>query len=405
MIDIARNDNFKIGLIEGFYGHPWSWKNRFDIVDFLSINNYKYYIYAPKSDRKLREDWDKDWGSKEFDKIKKFREHCKINDIEFGIGLSPYELYLNWNTTGKELLKQKISRIKDLKPDILWILFDDMKGDRGNMADVQIEITHYIKSLTKPIKIAMCPTYYSYDPVLKALFGLMPKNYLNKLGNFLDKDIDIIWTGPEVCSKKITVEHIEDVSNVLQRKPLLWDNYPVNDSPRLTPFLFLNGFDNRPKELKNICSAHTINPMVQPSLTQIPMATLSDLYNDINYSSKRSWNKHARRILGEKLFNELKQDVDDFMYRGVGSGKNPGVLSEWKDKIEGAKFFSLLSEKEKRYILKERSSFEDAIQNSYSKEEKKLLIKKYKAFDCRYSSEIVDWLNDKYSFDPKIFED
>lgn len=404
MFGNVKNNDFKIGLIEGFYGHPWTWENRRNAVSFLGSFNYHYYIYAPKSDRKLREDWDKDWDNNEYEKIKSFRDICRKNNIEFGIGLSPFELYLNWNTRGKELLKKKIARINDLEADILWILFDDMTGDRDNMADVQIEITHYIKSLCKSMKIAMCPTYYSYDPVLKALFGKMPENYLFKLGEGIDKDVDIIWTGPEVCSKEIPVEHIKEVSGILKRKPLLWDNYPVNDSPRLTPFLFLKGFTKRPRELKTLCAAHTVNPMVQPFLTQIPMATLPDLYMDNNYNCEKSWKKHAKKILGKELYNGIKEDLEDFMNRGAGPGKHPEVLLEWKEKIEGAKYFDILSTKEKKHILNERVVFDEKIKECYTDLEKNNLINKYKKFDSPYSTEIINWLEGKYSFDPGIFE-
>lgn len=395
-------NKFKTGLIEGFYGAPWSWVERNDMIDFLSGNGYSYYIYAPKADRKLREDWHLEWNSKEFEEVSAFREKCRDKGIEFGIGLSPFELYFNWNDEGKDLLRKKIADINKLEPEILWILFDDMQGDRDNMASIQVEITHFIKSLSCSKKVAMCPTYYSFDPVLKALFGYMPTNYLDDLGNQLDKDVDIIWSGPVVCSKEITADHLKEVSGILKRKPLLWDNYPVNDSPRLTPFLHLDGFKNRTREIKKICSGHTINPMVQPYLSQLPLATLSDFYLDDSYDVSKSTEKHGKRLFGDDLWDVLKDDIDSFENRGVGSGKHPEVLDTWTDAIEGAKYFDLLNEVEKSKLIQDRKEFNRVMANSLTVNEIKGLIAKYEAFTCKYSKEVIDWLKGKYSFDPEI---
>lgn len=404
MSDNISDSNFKTGLIEGFYGSPWTWDDRYKMVDFLKQYKFGYYIYAPKSDRKLREEWSEVWNNNEYEEITGFRNKCRDSDIDFGIGLSPFELYLNWSSEGKDQLKNKILQINELEPDILWILFDDMKGDRSNMADIQIEISHFILSLSTSGKIAMCPTYYSFDPVLKALFGDMPENYLDTLALGLNRNIDIIWTGPNVCSKEITVDHLKKVNKLLNRKPLLWDNYPVNDSPRMTPFLNLGGFRNRSREIRDLCSGHTINPMVQPCLSRLPLATLNDLYIDDDYDCEKSWCTHARDLLGNDQFKILKEDLEAFEKRGVGSGGNSDLLQDWKSRIEGTSTFSLLSDNEKRQLVREREDFESAILNSLTSDEKATLINKYSTFNSDYFKEVVDWLKGKYSFDPAILD-
>jgi hyaluronoglucosaminidase len=50
-------NNFSRGIIEGFFGRPWSWQTRQTYASFLKQNNYQYYIYAPKADRYLRRQW------------------------------------------------------------------------------------------------------------------------------------------------------------------------------------------------------------------------------------------------------------------------------------------------------------------------------------------------------------
>ena len=55
------DQEFSYGLIEGFYGKPWTWDDRDGCVSFLCENGYRFYIYAPKTDPYLREKWDQDW--------------------------------------------------------------------------------------------------------------------------------------------------------------------------------------------------------------------------------------------------------------------------------------------------------------------------------------------------------
>lgn len=394
---------FSTGLIEGFYGKPWSWSERTDILGFLKEHNYTYYIYAPKNDKKLRVEWQKPWTDLEISKIKEFRDSCRRNSISFGVGLSPYELYLNWTEKGRELLLNKLNEIKSLEADIIWILFDNMTGDRDSMAKTQIDIAHFIYLNSDIKKIAMCPTYYSFDPVLKALFGNIPKGYMEELGNNLNPDIDIIWTGPKVCSKEITAEHLQKVNSIFKRKVLLWDNYPVNDSARLTPFLFLGGFRNRTKYIKNLTSGHTVNPMVQPNLTRISMATLKDLYTEPDYNPELSWEKNAKKLLGEKFANTLKEDIYAFENRGVDIGVNLEILQEWTNMIEGSESFSSLDDAEKSQLVNERLNFEKRLKECFTRGERMNLIHKYGFFRNEYSQEIIRWLMGYYFFDPLLF--
>lgn len=38
----------QLGIIEGYYGKPWSWQARAETVTFLKPHGYAFYLYAPK---------------------------------------------------------------------------------------------------------------------------------------------------------------------------------------------------------------------------------------------------------------------------------------------------------------------------------------------------------------------
>ena len=60
---------FFYGVIEGFYGHQWSWSARAHYAAFLSELGYDCYIYAPKGDPFLRSRWREDYPEDEWIKL------------------------------------------------------------------------------------------------------------------------------------------------------------------------------------------------------------------------------------------------------------------------------------------------------------------------------------------------
>ncbi len=56
IVEIIDFSSFKLrGIIEGFYGKPWSDENRIDIIRFCGKNKMNAYWYAPKDDPYHRE--------------------------------------------------------------------------------------------------------------------------------------------------------------------------------------------------------------------------------------------------------------------------------------------------------------------------------------------------------------
>ena len=117
------------------------------------------------------------------------------------------------------------------------------------------EIVNWIATRSSAKQLVFCPTYYTPDPVLETLYGKMPEGYLGELGAGLDKKVSVFWTGEKVCSGAYTPEHLKDTAGKLGRKPFLWDNYPVNDGPRMCKFLHLRAVTGRPPAIGFAASA------------------------------------------------------------------------------------------------------------------------------------------------------
>ena len=210
-----------LGLIEGYYGQPWTWAARAEQVSFLKPHGYDFYMYAPKADAYLRRRWRELHPAEDAAAITAFASHCKAQGVRFGVGLSPYEIYRDFGPDAKAALAAKLAQLDAMGIEDLGVLFDDMRGDLPGLADSQIEIIHWIAERSAATRIVMCPTYYSDDPVLDRVFGARPADYLTRLGQGLDPAIEIFWTGEEVCSKEYSPGHLARVERDLRRKPFL----------------------------------------------------------------------------------------------------------------------------------------------------------------------------------------
>lgn len=352
-----------LGIIEGFFGRPWSWEAREAYAGFLATKGFDFYLYAPKSDAYLRRQWQQDWPELEWAKLKQLRECYRSAGVRFGLGLSPLELYRQPIATSRQQLKHKVLRLNDLKPDILCLLFDDMRGDLPDLAHRQAELAQVAAEYTTATHLILCPTYYSPDPILEKVFGARPKQYWETLGRQLPEAMDIFWTGPLVCSTTYPRSHLLEMTEQLGRKPFLWDNYPVNDGAVKSKLLPLMAYPETHCGLSDLVSGHAANPMNQASLSKIPLATLTEAYrlgaygeHQHQYQAPDAFWRACREICSEALAEQLIADQPQLQDEGLAT---------------------------------------------FTEEQRQQLLERYRPLSNEApAQEIIDWLEGGYAFDP-----
>ena len=319
-----------LGIIEGYYGKTWSWEERARTIRTLAPYGYEFFIYAPKFDAFLRRRWREDHPDDTAQALKAIADVCAGCGVSFGVGLSPYEIFLNFDAAAKAAMSRKLAALDAMGVQTLAILFDDMRGDVPDLARTQVEILHWIAERTGAKRLILCPTYYSDTTMLDRVFGTRPPQYLADLGRTLDASIDIFWTGEEVCSREISPGHVQRIGETLRRKPLLWDNYPVNDSPVMSQSLHLRAFTGRPAALAPHIAGHAINPALQPTLSCIPAVTLADSYRlGEAYEYGTAFRAAARSVLGEDLGELMDRHLNLLQDTGLDRlGERAGRLRE-----------------------------------------------------------------------------
>lgn len=347
------------GIIEGYFGKPWSFDARNTYPEFLKNYGYKFFIYAPKNDDFLRKNWRGYWNDFLLNELKIFSKKCKSNGIDFGIGFTPMGLN-PYDPREIDLLKSKINKLNtDFNLNYFALLFDDLKNtDDEKLALIQLKIIEEVSSvLDKSTHIIICPSYYSFDPILEKVFGKRPHNYWDELSKNLDSQIDIFWTGEKVCSKNYPCEHLKIVTDLFNRKPFIWDNYPVNDGKRLADYMFLTPFNYENSGLNDFVSGHAINPMREPYINKIVLATLNHSY------------QNKPLTCNDQIFWQIVEN------------------------LSGSSFAKLLK---KNWQIFDNIGYSKIL--PYLKQE---MIADYKSIspNC-YAQDVLDYLNGNYEFDP-----
>ena len=82
-------DNFPSGIVEGFYGPPWSHIDRLYMIRFLSEAKFDTYMYAPKEDEFHRAEWRKRYPEALSQKLLELIEACNSSSVKFVFTVSP----------------------------------------------------------------------------------------------------------------------------------------------------------------------------------------------------------------------------------------------------------------------------------------------------------------------------
>ena len=144
------------GIVEGFYGTPWSFEDRADLIKFSGKHKLNAYIYAPKDDPYHRNKWREPYPE---DKIKDLKDLISIgeqNKVRFIFAVSP-GLDLNYYDEEGEkdfnILVTKLDSLYEIGCRNFAIFFDDINAgndDGINQANFLNKLQSSFFSLNTP---------------------------------------------------------------------------------------------------------------------------------------------------------------------------------------------------------------------------------------------------------------
>ena len=240
------------GVLEGFYGTPWSWDERVAVMERCAPAGLPWYVWAPKSDPLHRRMWREPFTDEHLDG---FRRLLTIDGLHLGVAIAPGLDPANLEDDNDALIA-KVRSVVDVGATLVMIAFDDI-GDDVTNAQRHVEVVNALLGAIdlSGVHVIVVPTHY-------ATIASTP--YLAALSAGLPPEVMIGWTGPFVLNDVITAAHAKAFAEVVDGRMIaLWDNFPVNDTV-MSDRLFLRPLEGRDPALVEHCSAYLANAGVQP---------------------------------------------------------------------------------------------------------------------------------------------
>lgn len=284
------------GVVEGFYGRPWSAVERSELFRWMNdCGTLSTYMYAPKDDLFHRGRWREMYPPAEEQALKDAIELTRSKGIRFVYSIAPGLDMRYASDADRAKLLAKVDQIVALGCTEFAILFDDIPESLSeedakqfsSFAEAHALISNllfdHLKENVEGVTLLFCPTTYCgrmAEPTVSE------DAYLNELGGSLRPDIGFIWTGPDVLSETISVKSIRELAAVIQRKPVIWDNIHANDYDNRR--YFAGPFAGRSLELRDEVLGILTNPNCEFELNYIPIYSLGHYL-----ASKGDWDPRA----------------------------------------------------------------------------------------------------------------
>ncbi|XP_043473456.1 protein O-GlcNAcase isoform X1 [Leptopilina heterotoma] len=339
----TKNGNFICGVVEGFYGRPWTTEQRKDLFRKLKKWGMDSYLYAPKDDYKHRAFWRDLYTVEEAEHLTGLITAARESGITFYYALSP-GLDITYSSA-KEVtaLKRKLEQVSQFGCTAFALLFDDIEPEMSeadkevfqSFAHAQVSVTNDIFQHLGQPRFLLCPTQYC---ATRAVPNVSTSEYLNTLGSKLAQEIDIMWTGPKVISRLLSVESIEEITEVLRRPPVIWDNLHANDYDQKR--VFLGPYSGRSPDLIPKLRGVLTNPNCEYGANFIAIHTLAQ-WSRCNVDGKRDLSLNDTVSADIKLETETEDGVvgEDVpstlspnMYHPRHALKN--AINEWLPEFE-----------------------------------------------------------------------
>ncbi|MBM4792708.1 beta-N-acetylglucosaminidase domain-containing protein [Streptomyces sioyaensis] len=323
------------GVIEGFYGTPWSHEARLDQLDFYGAHKMNLYVYSPKDDAYLREKWRDPYPAERLAQLKELVDRARQRHVEFTYALSPGLSVCYSSDADLRALTAKFRTLWDIGVRTFAVPLDDISytdwncaadkdrfGTGGGAAGaaqayllnrVQRE---FIAAHPGAAPLQMVPTEYS---------DVQSSPYKKALATQLDPKVLVEWTGVGVIAPTMTVRQAQQAREVFGHPILTWDNYPVNDY--VTNRLLLGPFHGREKGLPEQLAGITANPMIQPAASKLALYTVADYaWNDTAYDARASWGAAIEELAGGDA--RTARALRAFADTGYSSALNPQQAPE-----------------------------------------------------------------------------
>ena len=297
----------KKGIIEGFYGIPWTFEEKMSMIKFLAEIGMDQYIYAPKDDPYHNQKWRKPYPEEEIGKIKALAELSREEGIEFTWAIHPGQNPFDFDLYDEEISKifAKYRQLMDAGVRSFGLCMDDIDKNiayekRSDHMKLIRELADFVEKETGNQLYFVHPWYndawineqgYEYEALLRDI-----------------KNLNVMWTGNQVVAP-ISHKSNEDFRKRTGKKPYIWFNWPVNDYR--PDKIFMETFEFYDSKDLNFDGFY-LNPMNEAEASKISIYQVGEyLKNPLAYEPEAAFIK-AINFLESKASGDLIELASSF---------------------------------------------------------------------------------------------
>lgn len=349
LIEVIHTPSVRVrGMLEGFYGTPWTHRERLDEVDFLCKAKLNAFMYAPKDDIYHREKWDILYPEKEMGQLKEIIDKCQEQYIDFYYAISPGNNIKYKDEADLKKLMEKLEQVIKVGVTRFALLLDDIDYEleedtrisfsRSGIAQAYLanKVYECLGERLAEYEFMVCPTEYMQS---------FETQYKEDLEKFMNPDIAIMWTGSSIMPRTIHSSDMDFISRQYKRKIAIWDNVPCNDYEKKKVLSF-TPYINRTKNIEKYnVDCVFANAMIQYEASKITVFTMAGyLWNAANYNPVDSFQRSIRILEPVKY-----EALESFSAHHQNCGVYETVPLHIKDAIEYKRAEVITKEMEQLY--------------------------------------------------------
>ncbi len=353
------------GLVEGYYGVPYSIDVKKDLMRYMMRYKMNSYMYGAKNEKYHSTYWKDPYpttitedqrkgGYLTQDMVKEITAVSHATKVNFIWAIHPGNSFLGSSTVVADIMN-KFEHMYSLGVRQFGVFVDDVgiPGDQAGydlnaqrVTDVQraIEAKWNIEGAApndtvKPLQFVpqiYCRSFAGsqeqHDKFFQALAST-PKN------------VDIYTTGWGVWSVPNSGD-VELVRSQLGRDVAWWWNYPCNDNDhtKLFPMDMYNNFKDESHINSNAtvdaglsnCLGVLSNPMQEGEVSKIPLFGVADYaWNNSSFDNQTNWDAALRSVVGEEKADDLKLVCQHIRY--YDAGLLSSLISTYKTSLRRGK--------------------------------------------------------------------
>lgn len=316
------------GVVEGFYGPPYTPPERDDLIAWMGRRGLNYYLYGPKNDRQGRNRWREPYPAEVLARFGATVRAAEAAGVTFCYGLSPSVSVAYGDPGDFALVTAKLGAFYELGVRAFGLFFDDIapvfrhEADArtyGSFAEAHADLAGrvytWLLRLDPACTLSVCPTDYHGPPPFSP--------YLRELGARLHPTVDVFYTGREVCAPAIDAAEAQAFGAAVGRRPLIWDNYPVNDLA-MRGELHIGPLRGRDPRLWRAARGLLANPMLQAEASKIPLGTVAAYLADpAGYDPEGAWLRALDEAAGRESLGALLRFAECSLSSPLGSDGAP----------------------------------------------------------------------------------